>query len=217
MNYNPSNSVFPDKHVKSVTIDKHNRIWACTGNGLAVFYNNKWDVMNISNSALPDNAVNSVACEKKSNAIWIATDKGVLWAYDYGAIREMINPAPFIFNKSNSLLPDDQVNQIIVDDSDHVWISSWDGIAHVEKGKWKTYTPVNSKLPSFVEYIMTAHDNEIWIATNMGLYILKNDQWTIYTPSNSTLPDFFVNKVAFDKEGTAWVATQSGLVKILKK
>jgi ligand-binding sensor domain-containing protein len=218
-NYNPSNSVFPDKHVRSLTIDKYNRIWAGTDNGLAVYVNNKWDVMNKANSALPDNTVSSVACDKNSNAIWIATDKGVLYAYDYGAIKQMINVAPYIYNKANSMLPDDLVNQVILDDSSNVWISCYGGIAKIdnESGKWKIYTPENSKLPAFVEYFLTAHNYEIWIASNMGLCIFKNEQWKTYTPSNSEIPDFFINKVAFDNEGNAWIATQSGLVKFSEK
>lgn len=217
-NYNPLNSNFPDKHVRSIAVDKNNRVWAGTDNGLAIFCNDKWDIADKSNSALPDNIVNSVAFDKNSDAIWIATDKGVLWAYHYGAIKRMIDVAPIIYTKLNSLLPDDQVNQIVVDDSGYVWISSWDGIVKVENNKWKVYTPSNSKLPPFVEYILTPHNNEIWISSNMGLYVLTNqDEWRNYTPSNSAIPDFFVNRVVFDKEGNAWIATQSGLAKLPKQ
>lgn len=214
-NYNPSNSVFPDQHVRSVTVDRRNRVWVGTDNGLAVFFNNKWDVMTRSNSALPDNVVSSVSCDKNSYGIWIATDKGVLFAYDYGTIRQISNVAPYVFNKENSLLPDDQVNQVVVDDSSNVWISSWGGIAKIDhqSGKWKVYSPQNIKLPDYVEYIMTAHNDELWVATNNGLHILKNEQIKSFTPSNSSLPDFFINRVVFDKDGNAWIATQSGLVK----
>jgi ligand-binding sensor domain-containing protein len=218
-NYNPSNSVFPDKHVRSVTIDKHNRVWVGTDNGLAVYVNNKWDVMNKNNSALPDNVVSSVACDKNSYAIWIATDKGVLYAYDYGAIKQMINVAPYVFNKENSLLPDNQVNEVVVDDSSNVWISYWGGIAKIDhkNGKWNIFSPQNSKLPDYVEYIMTPYKNQLWVATNNGLHILKNGQWQSYTPSNSSIADFFINRVVFDKEGNAWIATQSGLVKFINQ
>lgn len=218
-NYNPSNSVFPDKHVRSISIDKKNRVWIGTDNGLAVYFNNKWDVMNTTNSALPDNVVNSVACDKNSNAVWIATDRGILYAYDYWAIRQLINVAPYVYTKKNSVLTDDQVNQVVIDDSSNVWISCWGGIAEIDdkNGKWTVYTNENSKLPAFVEYIMTVHYNELWIASNMGLYVLKNDKWEIYTPSNSSMPDFFVNRVAFDKKGNAWIATQDGLVKFSEK
>lgn len=215
-NFNPGNSVFPDKHVRCITIDTKNRVWVGTDHGLAVYFTEKWDVMNTSNSALPDNVVSSAACDKNSNAIWIATDKGLVYAYDYGAIKQMINVAPFIYDKKNSVLPDDQINQVVIDDSSNVWISSWGGIAKIESktGKWEVYTPQNSKLPAFVEYIMTWNENELWVASNNGLCILKNDQWKIFTPANSSIPDYFVNRVAFDKQGNAWIATQSGLVKI---
>jgi len=213
INYNPLNSALPDIHARCITIDKLNRLWIGTDNGLAVFYNNKWEVFNKANSALPDNTVNSIACDNKSNAIWIATDKGILYAYNYSAIKEMINPAPIVYTKKNSALPDDLTTQVLLDDSSNVWISSWGGIVKIENDKWKVITPNDSKLPSFVEYIITPHLNQLWIATNMGLYILKNDQWQIYTPSNSNIPNFFINKVIFDKTGNAWIATQSGLVK----
>ncbi|MFH0866280.1 MAG: two-component regulator propeller domain-containing protein [Bacteroidota bacterium] len=218
-NYNPLNSDFPDKHVRSISVDSLNRIWVGTDNGLAIYNGNKWDIMNTSNSLLPDNTINSIAFKKKSRAIWIATDKGIMWAYSYLAIKGISNVAPFIYDKKNSVLTDDLVNQVIIDDSSNVWISCWGGIAKIDNKswKWKIYTPENSKLPAFVEYIMTAHNDELWIASNMGLYILKNEQWKIYTPSNSSIPDFFVNKVAFDKEGYAWIATQSGLVKFSEK
>jgi len=213
-NYNPANSNFPDKHVRSIAVDKNNRIWACTDNGLACFYKGKWDVMNKTNSALPDNGVNSIAFSKKTNEIWIATDKGLLWAYDVGAIKQMINVAPIVYSAKTSKLPDNLTYQVIIDENDNVWISCWGGIVKIEKGVWNVMTPKNSKLPDFVEYIMTMHNDELWIATNTGLYIMKNKEWSILTPSNSAIPDFFVNKVAFDKEGNAWIATQSGLVKM---
>lgn len=218
-NYNPLNSDFPDKHIRSISVDSLNRIWVGTDNGLAIFDRSKWEIMNKSNSLLSDNTINSVAFEKKSRAVWIATDKGIMYAYSYGAILGMINVAPITYSKKNSVLPDDLVNQVIIDDSSNAWISCWGGIAKIENKnwKWKVYTPENSKLPAFVEYFLTAHNSELWVASNMGLYILKNEQWEIYTPSNSSLPDFFVNRVAFDNDGNAWIATQSGLVKFSEK
>ncbi len=213
-NFTTLNSTIPDNHVKKIISDSATGIWICTDKGLAQFTNDEWKTYNKSNSALPSNNVNSIAFEKGSKAFWVATDKGLLYCYSIATLLQISNVAALIYNTTNSVLPDDMIHQVIIDNSRNIWISSWGGIVKYNNNSWNLFTPKNSILPDFAEYILSVNSNVLWVSTNMGLYSYDGETWKSYTPANSVISDYFVNKVALGINNEIWIATQNGLIKL---
>lgn len=216
-NFNVLNSEMPDNHIKYTTRDNDGNLWVCTDKGLAVYKDEQWKIFTVKNSALPSNNINYIAFEKSSKAFWVATDKGVLYLYSVLSLMQVSDVAAFLYNKSNSKLPDDLVTQVVIDDYGNKWFASWGGIVKFDDKNWEIYTPANSGLPSFCEYVITPDKDQLWIATNMGLFLFKDKVQKSYTPANSKLPSYFVNLVVIGEKGEKWIATQNGLVKLVVK
>jgi len=218
-NYNPSNSPIPDKHINCIIIDRQKKMWLGTDKGLAIFDGKDWMVFNKDNSLLPDNKVNSIAFDK-FNSVWIATDQGILTCFQIDIIRKN-NPLAktmssySIYNKGNSKLKDNYVSQILIDKYNTKWISYWGGVIKANDESWTVFTPDNSGLPPYCEYILTLDDKNLWVSTNLGLVKYDGKTWNLYSPKNSMIPGFFINRVALDSKGNKWIASQSGLI-ILK-
>ena len=115
----------PDSNVKTVAVDRSNRIWLGTRSGMVVFRNASTvfdtDVLNaqpviieengIGERLLGDQNINSIVVDGADNK-WFGTDNGgVLYTNPSGQIT-LAN-----FSKANSPLPSNRILKIRVDDS----------------------------------------------------------------------------------------------------
>jgi len=133
------------------------------------------------------------------------------------ALNAQQNPEWIVFNTGNSGLPDDQVNDIIIDDNNVIWIGTDSGIARFD-GSWKIFNTSNSGLPIHsIESILIDKKGNKWTtaqeAYGEGFAKFNDKTWTIYGRSNSELPSDVVNTFALDSIGNKWLGTDEGLVK----
>ena len=77
-----------------------------------------WDVYNITNSGLPNNAVYSIVIDD-DDVKWIGTGGGGLVKFSEGEWT--------VFDPSNSDLPKDFIYSIVVDENNNKTISLWKG------------------------------------------------------------------------------------------
>lgn len=83
--YNKSNSGLPADFAEVIIIDKNNKVWFGTRNGLCSYDGSKWEIFNIENSGLPSNQISSLCFDKLGN-LWIGTTKG-LAVYRKGGVK----------------------------------------------------------------------------------------------------------------------------------
>ncbi|MBK7107286.1 MAG: PEGA domain-containing protein [Ignavibacteriae bacterium] len=118
------------------------------------------------------------------------------------------------YNSENSVLSDNYIKDILVDNYNKVWIAtSHNGIFILNGNSWKNITSENSELPSNVINKISKQNLNIWIATNNGLVNIIGDIMTVYTSENSELLSNYITDVEFDSKGNIWVGTQNGLSK----
>ena len=65
----------PDNRVYAVAVDG-DKVWAGTDNGLALYENAKWRSFTVKDG-LPHRAVLSLALDKRTHELWIATMGGL--------------------------------------------------------------------------------------------------------------------------------------------
>ncbi len=155
----------------------------------------------------------------------IAEDDNYLWIGNLtGLVR--INKATqerSFYNKTNSPIPDETVNDIVIEPSGAVWIAtgSWllensGGLARFDGMNWQVFSTENSELPvNYVTSLALDNSGVLWMGTYEGGAVSFNGtDWQIFNADNSAIPNDKVNDLTFDDNAVLWMATDGGLVKV---
>jgi ligand-binding sensor domain-containing protein len=119
-NYNIKDGVSDDDNIYSIIIDKQNRIWIGTGNGVHNFVNDKFvpvEIINIVKTDRGNLPVYSIL-EDRSGNIWFASENGTI-KYNGKAVER--------YNKANGLI-DKRVTTIVQDKKGHLWFGTDEGV-----------------------------------------------------------------------------------------
>ncbi len=148
----------------------------------------------------------------KNNGIAVGTKEGI-----------------YLFNSSNGqwkwLLPEDEkrrwaprdVKAITFDTDGNLWFGSKEGAGKYNGEKWTLYTGKEG-LPwnEFLSAYSGEKGNVVWFATNRGA-IRHEDGKFAYRFSHRWLLNDYVNSIAVEPSGNAWLATPDGLSLIERK
>ncbi len=196
----PNNSGLPSISIKCLAIDASGNIWIGGNLGSLTRYDNgDWTVY--SGYGIPGPAY-CIALDASDN-IWIGSQGYGLTKFD-GANST-------VYNASNSGLPDNAVQSVIVDNIGRVWAGTAGGVAIFDGTDWTIYNTSNSNLPhNWIYSFALDNDNNMWVGTGGGLAKSDGSGWAVYTSSNSGLPDNYVFSIAIDTNGDKWIGTLSG-------
>ena len=98
------------------------------------------------------------------------------------------------------------------------WMST---AAAAQPAQWKQVRPSNTGIPGIqLHYATWAPDGKLWVAGRwpfwgeggIGIYDVTQDLWTTLSNVDTPQPSQWVNEVAFAQDGSAWIATDDGLV-----
>lgn len=211
VNYTTANGL-PDDHVYSVLVDG-NRVWAGTDNGLAEFEDGHWKVYTTADG-LAQQAVLSLALDKRTGAIWAGT-MGGLSRISAGRIDT--------FTQLNSGLSNDVVYGVAVE-GDNVWVATAAGACRLNTrtGEWSLYNERNTPMREIWVYGVSAAPDKVYFAVwGSGLleYTQKTGAWDIYRdPDGETeivllkdqgLIHDITSSVSY-VDGIVWVSTYFG-------
>lgn len=199
---------FTNSPVLSLFKDREGNIWIGT-NGTGVYrYSGKKFTYYSVNDGLPDKYVSAVIVDK-SKSIWAAV-------IGHGVVRiknkEIIN-----YNvdfKSNTLLPDKNVNCMAQDKNGRIYFGTEDGLCYFENERFTT--PSDPLIRN--KYIMSLYADEqgsVWIGTTNGTFKYSNGSVSEINAVNDLKPknsDLSVYCIAEDRSGTIWFATEYGAI-----
>jgi ligand-binding sensor domain-containing protein len=122
-----------------------------------------------------------------------------------------------VYDPSNSDLPADWVESVIIDTDGGKWVGTLYGLALFEDNFWTQYNTSNSGLPhnEVLDIALDVNDDK-WIGTwgsewedicIGGLAYFDDDNWTVYNTDNSGLPCNDISAVAVEDNGMAWIGT----------
>lgn len=125
-------------------------------------------------------------------------------------------PGWTVYNTSNSILPDNQVNALAIDNKDVAWVGTAKGLVRISGDDWRVFTPNNTSLPSGMILSVTIEDNgTVWVGTDKGLARYNGSQWTVYTTANSVMSHNEITCLTWDPiNKIVWGGSAGSLLKI---
>jgi hypothetical protein len=104
----------------------------------------------------------------------------------------------FLKGNNDSIVPLPSVgglNDLCIDSSGSVWISTSNGIAKYDASAWTVYNTSNSGLPDDYVSAIIASGNNIWTATSSGIAFFNNSTWMVYDSINSPLLSGYISSM----------------------
>ena len=211
----------PIKWARKIFVDHSNNIWFTSWDGVSKFDGKEWTVYNKQNAQLPSDKTLGVYVDK-SNKIWIGTFEG-------NCVIE--NGKTKLLNDKNSPLSKAYISEMYEDRKGNIWFDLYNDESPDDKGiyildplgKWtKIEFPDAKQIKenSINDFLVDEDKNQLWVTLNgVGVLCqdLKTKKWEVYTNENSNVPSVHAEQIAKSKNGTIWIATYAGVVKLDKK
>jgi streptogramin lyase len=143
----------------------------------------------------------------KNGGLWIATGMGLY--HHRGSDYKLYQ------TQSELLGPD--VRDVAFARDGSLWIGGLGGITVYRDGKRiGSFTPKDG-LPSIsIQCLVQGPDGRIWVGTDRGVARYDGQSWSLRHSRRWLLSDD-VRDIAFDSQGTAWIATGAGVSAIKRK
>lgn len=204
----------PNNRVLCVAVDG-DRIWAGTDNGLGLFEKGKWKVFR-PEDGLAHRAVLSLAVDKATHEVWIAT-MGGLSRYSAGRLET--------FNQLNSGLSNDVVYNVAVW-GDEVWAATAAGASRLNTrtGQWSLFNERNTPMYEIWTYAVSPGQDKVYYAVwgaGVQEYDRKTEKWKDYNdPDGETeivlykdqglIHEITTTISYMDKDKIVWIGTYFG-------
>jgi ligand-binding sensor domain-containing protein/serine phosphatase RsbU (regulator of sigma subunit) len=204
----PSLNESVNDFVNCLMIDKKNKLWVGTINGIATYDINSGIVKHIRTiDGLSDNDVTSLFQDSKGN-IWIGTKQKGISLFN-GSTYKLLNAEQGLtFNSITSIAEDKKGN---------VWVGTEGGGAFVYDGsKFKKYKTADGLISDFVTLIAVDEKDMVWLGTNKGLSKFESATNTFLSYSKNDGFTGIETKLEAsyrDNEGNLWFGTVNGVFK----
>lgn len=207
----------PINWARKIFVDHSNNVWFTSWDGVAKFDGKNWSVINKQNSNLPTDKTLGVYVDKKDR-IWVGTFEGNV-IIENGVTKPL--------NDKNSPLSKAFISKIYEDKKGNFWFDLYNdksdeaGIYVLDlQGKWTKISHLNPKMFSenaINDFYLDEESNLLWITLNgVGVlcYDTNSKKWETYTNENSNVPSIHCERITKDKNGSIWIATYAGIIKL---
>jgi ligand-binding sensor domain-containing protein/DNA-binding CsgD family transcriptional regulator len=119
----------------------------------------------------------------------------------------------FEFYNSAHGLPSSEIIALAKDSKGFLWIGTSAGISWYDGYEFHNYSrSKEGDLLGYVNVLVADRNNNVWIGTDAGLFCHSGTE-IIKISTTSDLPQG-INDILLESEGTAWLATENGPVKV---
>ncbi|WP_080055484.1 ligand-binding sensor domain-containing protein [Spirosoma aerolatum] len=167
--------------------------------------------------------INKQGCQKKSYSLprsirrVISDRQGRLWVATDVGLYHIDDTQTRIFQRPDELLSA-SVRGIALDQQRNVWVGGLGGVTVLGQDKpMQTLEPKQGIPSSYVNCVSQAPDGRMWVGTDVGVVRYSPDGSHSLRFTRRWLLDDRVEDVAFDAQGTAWVATAGGVSAIRRR
>jgi ligand-binding sensor domain-containing protein len=191
-------------------VDHTGRIWLATESGLLVI-DNAGAQRPAMESASDSTGLRGVKVraigEDRSGRMWFGVDSGGVILYD---------PARHESQRVN-FLEHDRVAAIVTGLEGHVWFATDNGVKSSDPYSFVNFSTSRGLADNDVQQIVQAPaakasrgQNSLWFLTMGGVSRLEGER---FVPVEGFRSNISVQAVAFDREGSAWFATEQGALR----
>jgi len=198
--------------VSSLLIDKKNRLWIGTYEGIVLYDLGSGSVKTMRTiDGLSDNDISGLFEDSKGN-IWIGTKQKGVTVYDGTNFKK--------YNRENGL-SNTSISSFAEDVKKQIWIGTEGAGAFVFNGKTFTnYKVKNGLMSDFVTLIATDKSKTVWLGTNKGLNKFnpnKNSFTSFLKGDGFTGVETKARAVFTDDQDNLWFGTVNGAFKYSAK
>ena len=197
--YSYENGMLPTYDVHDIVIDKKNKVWVATSEGLVDLRETSYKLYTTKNSQLSSNQISTLYIDEKAR----------LWMLGYGTLDAFDGHSWLHYTSQNSPL-DVYVDCFDVR-GDKILVGSTSSTAYIFNGtSWAVYPApyhvYGTKIDSLGNYWMCG----------IGFLIKYDGLKTItYTRYNTGLPEYWMNDIFIDSKNRKWVSNGNGGVDLL--
>ncbi|OGV06932.1 MAG: hypothetical protein A2499_07520 [Stygiobacter sp. RIFOXYC12_FULL_38_8] len=210
---NKDNTPMSSNIVKSLFVDKTNRLWIGLENGLFLY--NGTTFINYS-SQVNSKYITSITSD----------NNGTIWIGAFGGLFKYDGKTWQTYTKANSGLHDDLIYSLAVDKQNNIWVgTNGSGISVFDGVLWRKWDMTNmgigNKIGDIIHSIVCDQDGMIWAAhmreelqmgaikSEGGLSRFNGTKWSIVSvPQISTQ---YIQSLHVDRNNSKWIATKYGL------
>jgi ligand-binding sensor domain-containing protein len=209
LKYNSFNSGLLGDATYDIFISDNDIIWVCTSAGVSAFDGTTWNSYTTENSSLPVNQ--SISMEDD--------DIGRYWVGTQGGVIDGLNGR--VYNKSNSILPGDQVLEIELASDTSLFFGTDRGFGVLDGDQWFAYPTGVGKVPD-AAIVAFAEDTAgcMWASLGQGvdgeLYKLCNGDWDEIVTDGISYDDARITSIVVQDDGAIWMGTHHEGVLLFK-
>lgn len=187
-----------------IIITNDSIMWIDSWNNGIVKFINEIEVAHYTpdNSMLPTKRIESIAYDEPTNTLWAATQQGLVSITDNGDME--------LFTSQNSDLPNDEIYDVVVDDSGVVWLIADGHLLSINQGTWTNHNLFFFDFNNIFS-LVPAPDNTLWVFH--GTQTSRTDGSVVlekYKSSGATTTG------AIDAEGRLWTDETIEGLRIIK-
>ena len=209
-NLNEENSEIKGIFVSPIFTDSKGNVWlnfSKPNHRIAKFDGKNWEVF--KENDLPTSQINVISIiEDIDGNVYFGGANGVL-IFDGKKWKSLDFPSKGII-----------IRTMDIDEKGNFAIGHNSGLILRKNGVWKKLTKDNSDLQLSVVRAVKFVNDKLLVGYgggmgNGGLSIIENDKWTHFNKTNSKIPDHMVRDIEIDNNGTIWMATNNGMIKMV--
>ena len=220
--YHIGQNNFIDNQVRSIFIDRSDRLWVGTMNNGICYFDDKEDKFYKINTEGVKN-IRSIY-QTNDGKIWFTTfNKGVFSLYldEEGNISQFKNHR--LFPNGDELVNDSDAYFILEDKLFNLYVGTRDGLYQLSNKKKEFYLIQSEKPSEYFRCYTVGPDGKYWFGTSNGIIEcngiddIKNNTFKRHVPdlnNTSSLVNNYILSLFFDHSGILWVGTENGLDKL---
>ncbi|MBL4716442.1 MAG: PAS domain S-box protein [Bacteroidia bacterium] len=218
----------PANMLRAMVHDQHGNFWFATDGGGISKFNGTFFENLTSENGLGSNLVMALDLDNEGN-LWVGTWGAGLskLTYTYSDTEERPNITFQNYLKKDGLV-DEDVNTILVDKNNNIWVGTNNGLSIYDPAATKTggtnfynYTTEDGLPGKVIRTLFEDKTGNIWIGTSKGLCISNFDHNSKklslsyeFTEQNGLVHNKIFS-ILQDHDGDVWVGTYSGISKII--
>lgn len=146
-----------------------------------------------------------VKADEGRRRLWVGTEAG---AFLFGLDGRQLAR----FTKDNGL-PDDKVHVVDVEPGEggRTWFGTMGGLAVLDGERWTSWRPAEGGLADANVWALKPTRDGVWVGSDGGVQFLDREgRWTTWTVRSSPLVENWIQAIAVDSKGDAWVGVWNG-------